>query len=101
MSSNPCTVHSRTLSLPRTTPPRGLAGAGSVIPPEYFSSIPLSISFQCEGRSEWCSSAHAGIQSFLTHGFLPPQGRQELRVPVFIDLGALWRYTQYICLCAG
>src|SRR5450830_2104138 len=51
MSSNPCTAER---SFSRTTPPRGLAGAGCVIPPEYFFPIPLSISFQCKGRSEGC-----------------------------------------------
>src|SRR5450756_2087792 len=32
--------------------PTGYAPPPLLFPPEYFGSIPLSISFQCEGRSE-------------------------------------------------
>src|SRR5450830_1645465 len=46
-------------------PMRGALLRGA--PHEYFSAIPLSISFQCEGRSEWRSSAKAGIHPIIRH----------------------------------
>ena len=41
------------------SPPEPFCSRQGVLSPEYFSSIPLSISFQCEGRSEGCSRAGA------------------------------------------
>ena len=54
-------------------------------PHEYFFAIPLSISFQCEGRSEWRSSAKAGIHSLSMYHPRLLSGVSHIvpRIPLF------------------